>query len=63
MDVNAMGLPTSRPVQTQSSTPQPSAVVTPVADNYAGDTGAEAKVNTGKAALPEGVGANVDKAA
>jgi hypothetical protein len=63
MDVNAIGMPTSRPVQAQSSTPQPATTEVPGARNYVGDATDLPKVNNAKAELPEGVGSTVDKTA
>ncbi len=63
MDVNAIGMPTNRPVQAQSSTPSPEQSEVPGAKNYEGTTGDLDKVNTSKSSLPEGVGAKVDKTA
>jgi hypothetical protein len=63
MDVNAIGMPTNRPVITQSSTPAPEQNEVPGATTYDGTTGDLDKVNTSKSSLPEGVGAKVDKTA
>jgi hypothetical protein len=63
MDVNAIGMPTSRPVQAQSSTPAPEQVEVAGARNYQGTTADLEKVNTSKSTLPEGVGEKVDKTA
>jgi hypothetical protein len=63
MDINAIGMPTSRPVQAQSSTPAPEHSEVPGAKNYEGSTADLAKVNTAKSALPEGVGDKLDKTA
>ena len=63
MDVNAIGLPTNRPLLTQSSTPAPEESQVPGAKNYAGSSSDLDKVNTAKSSLPEGVGAKVDKTA
>jgi hypothetical protein len=63
MDVNAMGMPTNRPVLTQSSTPAPEQSEVAGAKNYDGGTSELDKVNTAKAELPDGVGAKVDKTA
>jgi len=63
MDVNAIGMPTNRPVLAQSSTPQPEQNEVPGAKNYDGTTSDLEKVNTSKSSLPEGVGAKVDKTA
>jgi hypothetical protein len=63
MDVNAIGMPTSRPVQAQSSTPSPEQSEVPGAKNYEGTTSDLDKVNTSKSSLPEGVGAKIDKTA
>jgi hypothetical protein len=63
MDVNAIGMPTNRPVQAQSSTPAPEQAEVPGARNYSGTTSDLDKVNTSKSTLPEGVGEKVDKTA
>lgn len=63
MDVNSIGMPTNRPVQTQSSTPSPEQSEVPGAKNYEGSTSDLDKVNTSKSTLPEGVGEKVDKTA
>ena len=63
MDVNAIGMPTNRPVQTQSSTPSLEQTEVAGAKNYEGTTSDLAKVNTAKSTLPEGVGENIDKTA
>jgi hypothetical protein len=63
MDVNAIGMPTNRPVMAQSSTPAPEQSEVPGARNYEGSTADLEKVNTSKSTLPEGVGAKVDKTA
>ena len=63
MDVNAIGMPTNRPVQTQSSTPTPEQSDVPGAGNYEGSTNDLDKVNTAKSSLPEGVGEKIDKTA
>lgn len=63
MDVNAIGMPTNRPVQAQSSTPAPEQAEVPGAKNYEGTTSDLDKVNTSKSTLPEGTGTTVDKTA
>jgi hypothetical protein len=63
MDVNAIGMPTSRPVQAQSSTPAPEQFEVPGAKSYEGSTSDLDKVNTSKSTLPDGVGGKVDKSA
>lgn len=63
MDVNAIGMPTNRPVQAQSSTPAPEHSEVPGARSYEGTTSDLDKVNTSKSTLPEGVGETVDKTA
>lgn len=63
MDVNAIGMPTTQPVQAQSSTPAPEHTEVPGAKNYQGTTADLDKVNTSKSTLPEGVGEKVDKTA
>jgi hypothetical protein len=63
MDVNAIGLPTNRPVQTQPSTPSFEHQEVAGAKNYDGGSSDLAKVNTAKSSLPEGVGSKVDKTA
>ena len=63
MDINAIGMPTNRPVQAQSSTPSPEHRDVPGARSYDGSTADLEKVNTSKSALPEGVGSRVDKTA
>ena len=63
MDVNSIGMPTTRPVQAQSSTPSPDHAEVPGAKNYEGTTADLDKVNTSKSTLPEGIGATVDKTA
>lgn len=63
MDVNAIGMPTNRPVQTQSSTPKPEDSEVPGAKAYAGSSADLGKVNTAKSSVPEGVGTRVDKTA
>jgi hypothetical protein len=63
MDVNAIGMPTNRPVQAQSSTPAPEHSEVPGARNYEGTAADVDKVNTSKSTLPEGVGEKVDKTA
>lgn len=59
MDVNAIGLPTNRPLL-QSSTRPPEQSDVPGARNYTLSSSDAEKV-TAKPALPEGVGAKVDK--
>jgi hypothetical protein len=59
MDVNAIGMPTNRPLLEQPSAP----AEVSVAKNYDGAASELAKVNTAKSALPEGVGSKVDKTA
>jgi hypothetical protein len=63
MDVNAIGMPTNRPLLEQSSATPPTTTEVPGAKNYSGDTGDLDKVNTAKSALPDGVGTKVDKTA
>jgi hypothetical protein len=63
MDVNAIGMPTNRPVLAQSSTPAPEQNEVPGAKNYDGATSDLDKVNTSKSSVPEGVGTKVDKTA
>jgi hypothetical protein len=63
MDVNAIGMPTNRPLMAQSSPPSAEATDVPDAKNYAGTQSDLAKVNTAKSELPDGVGAKVDKTA
>lgn len=57
MDVNAIGMPTNRPLPVESSAPAESP------DARAVTTPDPTKVNTAKASLPEGVGTKVDKTA
>ena len=59
MDVNAIGLPTNRPLLEQ---PVPPTDV-PGVKNYDGAASDLDKVNTAKSALPDGVGTKVDKTA
>lgn len=63
MDINAIGMPTNRPVQSQSGTPAPEQSEVPGAKNYDGTTSDLDKVNSSKSTLPEGVGTRVDKSA
>jgi len=63
MDVNAIGMPTNRPVLAQSSTPAPEQSEVPGAKNYDGTSSDLDKVNTSKSTLPDGVGAKIDKTA
>ena len=63
MDVNAIGMPTNRPVLAQSSTHAPEQSEVPGAKNYDGTSSDLDKVNTSKSTLPEGVGAKLDKTA
>ena len=63
MDVNAIGMPTNRPVISQSSTPSPDQNEVPGTKNYEGTTSDLDKVNTAKSALPDGIGSKVDKTA
>jgi hypothetical protein len=63
MDVNAIGMPTNRPVPAQSSTPAPEQSEVPGAKNYDGTSSDLDKVNTSKSTLAEGVGAKIDKTA
>ena len=63
MDVNAIGMPTTRPVMAQSSTPVPEHAIVPGAKNYSGSTADLGKVNTSKSSLPDGVGEKIDRSA
>ena len=63
MDVNAIGMPTNRPVQAQSSTPTPEQTEVSAAKTYEGTTSDLDKVNNSKSTLPEGTGTTVDKTA
>ena len=63
MDVNAIGMPTNRPLLEQSSATPSTVTEVPGATTYDGTTGDLDKVNTSKSSLPDGVGAKVDKTA
>jgi hypothetical protein len=54
MDVNSIGMPTTRPAPV-APPPEPTRPETPPSDLE--------KVNTAKSSLPEGVGSKVDKTA